>query len=140
MNHIRINRSRRTKGAEINMAPLIDMIFILLIFFLVTTSFVKQSAVEIQRPSAQSAEKKEKVNLMVEVSENGSIFIEGQHTDIRFLSARIKRFAAETPGGSILIAADRQSQTGLIINILDQCRMAGIDNISVAAKKSETRE
>jgi len=137
LNRIRISRSRRTKGAEINMAPLIDMIFILLIFFLVTTSFVKQSAVEIQRPTARSAEKKEKINLMVEVSKDGIIFIEGKHMDIRSLRSRMKRFAAETPGGTVLIAADRQSQTGLVINILDQCRMAGIDNISVAAKKPE---
>jgi len=135
LNRIRINRSRRTKGAEINMAPLIDMVFILLIFFLVTTSFVKQSAVEIQRPTAQSAEKKEKINLMIEVSENGTIFIEGKHMDIRSLPSRMKRFAAETPGGTVLIAADKHSQTGLIITILDQCRIAGIDNISVAAKK-----
>lgn len=135
MNRLRINRHRRSKPAEINMAPLIDMIFILLIFFLVTTSFVKESGLEIQRPIAKSAAAKEKVHLMVEITQDGMIFAEGKATDIRSLRSRMKRFLVETPGGSVVIVADKQSHTGIVIRVLDECRLAGVENISVSARK-----
>ncbi len=135
MNKLRIRRLRRSKAAEINMAPLIDMVFILLIFFLVTTSFVKESGVEIDRPTAQSAVPKEKVHLMVEITQEGTVFIEGKPTDIRSIRARMKRFIVETPGGSVLIVADKQSNTGIVIQALDECRLAGVQNIGVSARK-----
>jgi biopolymer transport protein ExbD len=130
-----MSRYRRSKGAEINMAPLIDMIFILLIFFIVTTSFVKESSVDIQRPVAKSAEPKEKVHLMVEITQDGIILIEGKTADIRSVRSRMKRFLVETPGGSVIIVADKQSNTGILIQTLDECRLAGVENISVAARK-----
>jgi biopolymer transport protein ExbD len=135
LNKLRIRRLRRSKAAEINMAPLIDMVFILLIFFLVTTSFVKESGVEIDRPTAQSAVPKEKVHLMVEITQEGTVFIEGKPTDIRSIRARMKRFIVETPGGSVLIVADKQSNTGIVIQALDECRLAGVQNIGVSARK-----
>ncbi|GBC62340.1 biopolymer transporter ExbD [Desulfonema ishimotonii] len=137
MNRVRISRQRRSKGAEINMAPLLDMVFILLIFFIVTTSFVKESGVEIQRPTAKSAMPREKVHLMVEVTQTGDLFIEGKSIDIRSLRARMKRFIVETPGGSVVIVADRQSSTGTVIRVLDESRLAGVENISVSARKPE---
>ena len=135
MNRLRISHHRRSKPAEINMAPLIDMVFILLIFFLVTTSFVKESGVEIQRPTAQSATPKEKVHLMVEITRDGMILIEGKAVDIRSVRLRMKRFIVETPGGSVLIVADKQSHTGIVIKALDECRLAGVQNISVSARR-----
>jgi len=135
MNRIRISRNRRSKAAEINMAPLIDMIFILLIFFLVTTSFVKESGVEINRPTAQSAVSKEKIHLMLEITHDGLIYIEGKPIDIRAVRSRMKRFLIETPGGSVIIVADKISSTGILIQALDECRLAGVENISVAARK-----
>jgi biopolymer transport protein ExbD len=135
MNKNRIRRFRRSKGAEINMAPLIDMIFILLIFFIVTTSFIKESGVDIQRPSAQTAASKEKIHIIVEVSQDGNLFIEGLAVDIRAIRPRMKRFIVETPGGMVLIVADKQSQTGTVIQVLDECRLAGVENVSIAAQK-----
>lgn len=135
MNKLRIRRNRRSKAAEINMAPLIDMIFILLIFFLVTTSFVKESSVNIQRPEARTSVPNKKVHLMVEITNNGIIYIEGKTLDIRSVRSRMKRFLVETPGGSVIIVADKLSNTGTVIRVLDECRLAGIQNISVAARK-----
>ncbi len=135
--NIRSRRSRRNSGAEINMAPLIDMIFILLIFFLVTTSFVKESGVTIQRPVAKSAIPGEKVNLLVEITADGTLYIDGKITDIRSIRSRMSRFAVESPGGGVVIVADQASRTGLMIQALDQCRLAGVENISVAARKPE---
>ncbi|MCP4345223.1 MAG: biopolymer transporter ExbD [Desulfobacterales bacterium] len=135
MNRLRIRRNRRSKAAEINMAPLIDMIFILLIFFLVTTTFVKESGVDIQRPDAKTSIPKKKVHLMVEVTSDGIIYVEGKNLDIRSVRSRMKRFLIENPKGTVLIAADKESNTGIVIRVLDECRLAGVQDISVAARK-----
>ncbi len=135
MKSLRDRRYRRARAVEINMAPLIDMIFILLIFFLVTTSFVKESGVEIERPTARSAAAKEKINLKVGITAEGAVHIEGAPIDIRSVRARMKRFVAETPGGSVVLVADRTSATGDVIRVLDECRLAGVQNISIAAKE-----
>lgn len=131
-------RHRRQKTAEINMAPLIDMVFILLIFFIVTTSFIKESGVEIQRPTAQTASRKESINLLVEVSRDGTLYIDGEPIDIRMIRPRMKRLLTETPKASVVVVADKTSQTGTVIEVLDECRLAGIENISVAARSPES--
>jgi biopolymer transport protein ExbD len=130
-------RQRRSKTVEINMAPLIDMVFILLIFFLVTTSFVKEAGVEVDRPTAASAEAKEKTSLIISVTRDGVIYTEGHSIDIRSIRARMERFLAESPEGAVVIVADKESQTGVVIQVLDQCRLAGVTNISIAAQKPE---
>ena len=136
MINVRNTRYRRSKSVEINMAPLIDMVFILLIFFLVTTSFVRESGVDVQRPKAQSAVTKEKVNLIIGVTKDGIIYIENHPIDIRSVRAHMERFLAETPEGSVIIVADKQSRTGTVIRVLDECKLAGVKNISVAARRS----
>ena len=132
-----ITRQRRSGTTELNMASLIDMIFILLIFFLVTTSFVKESGVEVQRPIASSAKAEEKTNLVVAVTQEGTIYTEGRSIDIRSVRAYMERFLAETPKGSVVIAADKDSRTGTVIQVLDACRLAGVKNVSVAARRPE---
>ncbi|MBW2367595.1 MAG: biopolymer transporter ExbD [Deltaproteobacteria bacterium] len=130
------SRQRRVAD-ELNMAPLIDMIFILLIFFLVTTSFVKEAGVDVQRPIASSAKSKEKTNLIVAVTHEGSIYAEGRMIDVRSVRAYMERFVAENPKGSVVIAADKDSRTGIVIQVLDSCRLAGVKNVSVAARKTQ---
>ncbi len=132
---VRYSRHRKTRAVDINMAPLIDMVFILLIFFLVTTSFVRESGVDVQRPRAKSAVTKEKVNLIIGITKDGMIYMENHPVDIRSIRARMERFLAETPDGSVIIVADKDSKTGTVIQVLDECRLAGVKNISVAAKK-----
>jgi len=128
-------RGSRTRKSEINMTPLIDIVFILLIFFIVTTSFVRESGVDVQKPSAQTAETKEKANVILGLTAQGQIFVEGRPLDIRSVRAYMERFLAETPEGAVVIVADKQSMTGTTVQVLDQCRLAGVKNISIAAKK-----
>jgi len=136
VNSIRYSAQRRTRATELNMTPLIDMVFILLIFFLVTTSFVKEAGVEVSRPVAKTATTKEKTNLIIAVTADGVIYIEGRPIDVRSVRSRMERFLAEIPEGTVVIAADRDSRTGLVIQVLDACRLAGVKNISVAARKT----
>ncbi|MCK8601158.1 ExbD/TolR family protein [Desulfoferrobacter suflitae] len=128
-------RYRRSRNTELNLAPLIDMIFILLIFFLVTTSFVREAGVDIDRPQAQSASNKEKVQLIIGVDAGGLIYIDGKTIDVRSVRARMDRFVAETPQSSVVIVADRKSETGIVVQILDACRLAGVKDISLSAEK-----
>jgi len=117
------------------MAPLIDMIFILLIFFLVTASFVREAGVDVNRPQAHSAASKEKIDLIVGVTAGGVIFIEGKTIDVRAVRPRMERFVAETPNGSVVIVADKECQTGIVVQVLDACRLAGVKDISLSAEK-----
>ena len=118
--------------AEINMAPLIDMIFILLIFFLVTATFVKESGVEVRRPEAASAESKDTAGIFIAVTKDGDIFVDKNRVDLRSVRGIVEQFLLETPSGAVMIEADRESITGRMVQVLDQCRLAGADNIAVS--------
>lgn len=118
---------------EINLTPLIDMVFILLIFFVVTSSFVKESGIEVSRPSAQTAEAQEHGNIIISVSKNGEIWIDRRKVDANALRAHVERLHAENPEGSVIIAADRDARTENLVQALDQARLAGVANVSIAA-------
>ena len=127
---------KETQGVELNMSPLIDMVFILLIFFLVTTSFVKEAGgPEIHPPIAATAEAKEKTNMTVAVTSDGLIYIEGKVVDIRSVRTQMERFYHENPEGNVVITADADSKFAVPIEVLDRIREAGITNVSVAATK-----
>jgi biopolymer transport protein ExbD len=130
------NRFRRktSRGAEINMAPLIDMTFILLIFFIVTTSFVRESGIEVHRPEARTATPDDRTGLVISITSAGRVVMEGRDLDIRSLRPALEQFAAASPETGVVIAADRESRTGAVIRVLDACRLAGINNVSVAAR------
>ena len=121
--------------AKADMTPLIDMVFILLIFFIVTTSFVRETGIEVKRPVASSATTKEKASLFVGISPEGRVYLEGRELDIRNVKARMERFLADTPAGSVVIVADTSCPTGITVEVLDACRNAGINNVSVATSK-----
>jgi biopolymer transport protein ExbD len=138
MDGIRNIRSRRSGAPEINMAPLLDMVFILLIFFLVTTSFVKEAGVDVERPVAKSAETKAATNMIIGIDKDGNVYMQGRRVDVRSVQPRMKQYVMETPKGSVVIAADKQSTTNTLIQVLDGCRLAGVKNISIAARKPKS--
>lgn len=136
---ISIRRTLRSgRNAEINMAPLIDLVFLLLIFFLVTTSFVKEAGVDVERPQASTATLKEAGNILIGVSAAGKVFLESKEIDIRSVRAHVERGMAENPEGAVVIVADKASSTGVVIQVMDQCRLAGAKSVSIAASKSAT--
>ncbi len=121
--------------ATIDLTPLMDIVFIMLIFFIVTTSFIKEAGVDINRPSANTAERKERGNILVAITANDEIWIDKRRVDIRAVRANIERLKAENPEGSVVIQADKESKNGLLVQVMDQARMAGVSNISIAAVK-----
>lgn len=134
---MRRRRAALENDVGIDMTPLIDMVFILLIFFIVTTSFVRESGIEVNRPDALSAKTRERVAMLIGVGSAGRVFIEGQEIDIQNIKGRMDSFLSEMPGGSVVIVADKNCPTGITIKVLDQCRLAGVVNLSVAAKAAE---
>jgi len=133
MINVRQTLRRGGKGMEINMSPLIDMVFLLLIFFVVTTSFVKETGIDVQRPTAATAEMKEKGNVLIGVTQDGLVFLDRKQIDVRSVQAHMARVLSENPESSVVIVADTQSHTGIVIQVMDQCRLAGARNVSLAA-------
>jgi biopolymer transport protein ExbD len=120
--------------AAINITPLLDVVFIMLIFFIVTTSFVRESGVSVNRPTAATAKHKPMAIIMVGIKSNGEIWMEKRMMDIRAVRANVERLHAESPEASALIVADEEVKTGLLVDVMDQIRLAGIENVSIAAK------
>jgi len=133
MLNISAARRAKAKGLEINIAPLIDMVFILLIFFLVTTSFVKETGVDINRPAASTAVSKAKANIQIGITKDNRVYMDKREIDIRAVRAHVERALAENPEGEVVIVADEGSFTGITIKVMDGCKLAGAEKISVAA-------
>ena len=140
MINVRQSLHRRSETEGVNMAPLIDLVFLLLIFFMVTTSFVKETGIDVQRPTASTATLKEKGNILVGISADGRIFLEKKQIDVRSVRAHIERCLADNPEGAVVIVADKTSHTGVVIRVMDQCKLAGAVNVSIAASRKGENE
>lgn len=125
---------KQNRPPEINMTPMIDMVFILLIFFIVTTSFVKETGINVSRPSAQTSERKERGNILIAVTKGGEIWIDRRKVDINAVRANVERLHVENPEGAVIIQADKDAMMGVFVKVMDQVRLAGISNISIAAQ------
>lgn len=129
-------RRARKNTAEINIAPLMDMVFILLIFFVVTTVFVDETGVEVQRPSAASAESLEKQSILLALTKEGRIFYAGETHPLNGVRAIVARELGERDM-PVVILVDQAARSGLLVDLIDECRLAGAKNVSVAAKRDE---
>ncbi len=119
--------------SEINLTPMLDVVFIMLIFFVVTTSFVKESGVDVNRPNATSAKSQEKASIFVAIRPNGEIWIDNRAVDIRAVRVNIERLQVEHPDSHVVIQGDKEAQVGMLVQVMDQVRLAGITNIAIAA-------
>lgn len=123
------------EAEEINMTPMLDVVFILLIFFIVTASFVKEAGIEVNRPEAATAVKKERANILVAISDKGEIWINKRRVDVRTVQANIERLKAENPQGTVVIQADKKATTDVLIKVMDSARAAGVFDVSIAAQE-----
>jgi biopolymer transport protein ExbD len=130
-------RQRQQDESEVNLTPMLDVVFIMLIFFIVTASFVKEAGIDVSRPPAATAERKERGNILVAITENDQIWIDRRQVDPRALRANIERLHAENPQGSVVIQADKASKNGLLVLVMDAARLAGVNNVALAAEVIE---
>lgn len=119
--------------SDINITPMLDMVFIMLIFFIVTASFVKEAGIDVNKPGAISAQTKGRASIFIAITAGGEIWIDRRQVDIRQVGANIERLLAENPQGSVVIQADRDSKNGVLVQVMDEARLAGVQNISLAA-------
>ena len=118
---------------EINLTPMLDVVFIMLIFFIVTASFVKEAGIDVNRPDNQEQQvTQESANILVVISENNDIYIAGRLIDPRAVRANIERLHAENPEGSVVIQANPKSKNQLLVEVMDASRQAGVYSISLA--------
>ena len=121
--------------SAIDITPMLDVVFIMLIFFIVTATFVKEAGIDVNRPDAATAIKKEKANILIAINENNEIWIDRRRVDIRAVRPNIERLHAENPQGSVVIQADKESKTETLIKVMDASRSAGVFNVSIAAQE-----
>ncbi len=119
---------------EINLTPMLDVVFIMLIFFIVTASFVKEAGIDVNRPDAPTAVMQEKANILIAISANNEIWIDRRRVDPRSVRANIERLHAENPQGSVVIQADESSNTKTLVQVMDASRQAGVFNVAIAAQ------
>ncbi|MGP8308121.1 ExbD/TolR family protein [Vibrio sp. YIC-376] len=117
----------------IDMTPMLDIVFIMLIFFIVTTSFVKEAGIEVNRPTASSAQTVKKGNIMVAIGAAGDVWVDKRRIEVDAVRANIERLRAESPDGAVVIQADTEANAGVVVKVMDQIKMAGVESISIAA-------
>ena len=121
--------------SAIDMTPMLDVVFIMLIFFIVTASFVKEAGIDVNRPEAATAVKKDRANILIAISDKGEIWINKRRIDVRAVQANIERLRAENPQGSVVIQADKKATTETLIKVMDASRAAGVYDVSIAAQE-----
>ncbi len=121
----------------IDLAPMLDFVLNLLIFFIITTSFVKEAGVEVSRADAETAVHREKGNILIAIRPNGEIWMDRQQVDIRGVRPMIERLHVERPDDSVIIVADKAARTGLLASVMDAVRAGGIPEVAVAAAGAE---
>jgi biopolymer transport protein ExbD len=128
----RTNKAVAEDEAQIDLTPMLDVVFIMLIFFIVTASFIKESGIEVNRPEASTSQPKENVNILVAISATNEIWMDQRRIDVRSVRANIERLHAENPKGAVVIQADNQSNTETVASVLDAAREAGVFDVSLA--------
>ena len=119
---------------EINITPMLDVVFNLLIFFIVTANFIKEPGLEVNRPDSETAEPTENAAILIAVGNAGEIYMDGRRIDKRQVKANVVRLLAENPQGSVVIQADEKATADTIMAVMDGAREAGVYNISLASE------
>ena len=117
---------------EINLTPMLDVVFIMLIFFIVTASFIKESGLDVNRPDAPTNPKPNDENILVVISDTNEIRIDNRTIDPRAVRANIERLHSENPEGSVVIKAHKDSYNETLVTVMDSARSAGVKNVSMA--------
>ena len=118
---------------EIKLTPMLDVVFIMIIFFIVTASFIKEAGIDVNRPDAPTSESVADANILIAISANDEIWIDRRMVDPRAVRPNIERMHAENPKGSVVIQADKQSTNEMLVVVMDAARQAGVYNVSIAA-------
>ena len=128
-------RHAHTEEAEINITPMLDIVFIMLIFFIVTTSFTKETGAAIVKPVAEQAVALRNGTILIGVRPNDDIWMAKRQIELREVRQMVERARSENPEGSVVIIADRGAKIGTVTQVMDQVRLAGVEGVSISAEQ-----
>jgi biopolymer transport protein ExbD len=127
-------RHAHTEEAEINITPMLDIVFIMLIFFIVTTSFTKETGAVIVKPVAEQAVALRNGTILIGVRSNDEIWMAKRQIELREVRQMVERAKSENPEGSVVIIADKGSKIGVVTRVMDQVKLAGVEGVSISAE------
>ena len=119
--------------AEVDMTPMLDIVFIMFIFFIVTATFVNERGLDVTRPdSDEPPPNQQNVTILISIAESGTVSMDGRDVDFRAVRANVERLIAENPDSSVVVQADPRSESKLLVGVMDQARLAGAAGVSIA--------
>ncbi len=127
-------KSSVLEEAAVDMAPLIDMTFLLLIFFLVNTNFIKETGIDVKRPQAAAGEEKKGDLILIGISEAGTVHISGKRLDLSAVRPTVSQMRLKLPDAPVVVVADESARMSLVVRVIDECKLAGAEEISIATK------
>jgi biopolymer transport protein ExbD len=128
-------RSNQDEDSAIDLTPMLDVVFIMLIFFIVTSVFIKETGIDVNRPDATNTDSKDNVSILVAISANNEIWIDQRRVDVRAVKANIERLRAENPKGGLVIQADSEANVKTLTAVADAARGVGIYDVSIATNE-----
>lgn len=129
------SREERSAPGQIDLTPMLDVVFIMLIFFIVTASFIEEAGIEVERPGAVTAQQEQSTRILVAVSADDQVWIAGRRADPRSLRREIERLRAASPHGGLVVQADARSSAKAVAAVLDAARAAGIADVSLSTRR-----
>ncbi len=134
---MRLHTREEGGAAAINLTPLIDMVFILLIFFAVNSTFVKFPGVDVDQPVAKTATVQQASTVLIAITATGEVWIDKKKVDVRRLRGVVEQMLVESPDASVVVLSDEDSRTGIVVEVIDQARLAGAGKVALAAAEPE---
>jgi len=132
----RIAKQQEEGGAEIDLTPMLDVVFIMLIFFIVVASFIKEAGIEVNRPDDnQQSDPNDSVSILVEIASDNQIWMENRRVDVRAVRANIQRMLAEDPEAPLTIKVEKGAEAGVVVDVADAAREAGVGAVNWASDK-----
>lgn len=128
----RRHASEESDETGIDLAPMLDFVLNLLIFFIITTSFIKEAGIVVNKEQALTAESKESGNILIAIRPNGDIWMDKRKVDVREVRPMIERLHVERPEDTVVIIADKESNTGMLTQVMDQVKLGGVSEVSIA--------
>lgn len=120
---------------EINITPMLDIVFIMLIFFIVTTTFVRETGVTVDKPEALTAEPRPQGNVLIGIDSDNGIWMNGSEIELGDVRTLVQRARAENPEGSVILIADKGARTGTLVDVMDQVQAAGVSRMAISAEQ-----
>lgn len=132
----KIARQQEDEGAEIDLTPMLDVVFIMLIFFIVVASFIKEAGIEVTRPDAnQQSDPNDSISIVVNVASDGQIWMENRRVDARAVRANIQRMLAEDPTAPVTVKVEKGAKSGVVVDVADAAREAGASAVNWASAR-----